>query len=335
MIKQLVALTTVLALTGASLLAPENANAEGRIRIIEQFGVAYLLLSVIRDQQLIEKHGKADGLEIEVDWTRLSGGGSVNEALLSGSVDVASAGLGPLLTVWDRTHGRQNVKAVASLGTFPSLLVSNSSRIRSIADFTDQDRIAVPAITVSIGARYLQYAAAKQWGDSEYGRLDKYTIALPHPDATTALISGGTELTAHFSMPPFQEQALAAPNIHTVLDSYDLLGPNSPILLFCTERFRNDNPRTYRAFVGALAEAAELAEHDRALAADIYIRATGAKVDREELLHVLSSPRFEFTVVPRNTYKLAEFMHRIGAIRNNPASWRDYFFDDPRIHGGS
>jgi len=39
-----------------------SAQAEGRIRIAEQFGVVYLLLNVAEDQQLIEKHAKAGGL---------------------------------------------------------------------------------------------------------------------------------------------------------------------------------------------------------------------------------------------------------------------------------
>ncbi|WRL12909.1 ABC transporter substrate-binding protein, partial [Pseudomonas aeruginosa] len=44
------------------------------------------------------------------------------------------------------------------------------------------DRIAVPAVGVSVQSRFLQYAAAKQWGDKQFDRLDKYTVALPHPD---------------------------------------------------------------------------------------------------------------------------------------------------------
>ncbi|RML43690.1 hypothetical protein ALQ95_01066 [Pseudomonas syringae pv. ribicola] len=112
------------ALLTGTLVAPASAQAEGEIRIAEQFGIVYLLLNVVRDQQLIEKHGKQDGLEIKVDWTQLSGGSAVNDALLSGSIDIAGAGVGPLLTIWDRTHGKQNVKAVASLGNFPYYLVS-------------------------------------------------------------------------------------------------------------------------------------------------------------------------------------------------------------------
>ena len=324
-----------ISLLASSFLAPNLAHAEGEIRIAEQFGIVYLLLNVVRDQQLIEKHGKEEGIDIKVDWTQLSGGAAINDALLSGSIDIAGAGVGPLLTIWDRTHGRQNIKAVASLGNFPYYLVSNNPHVKTIADITDKDRIAVPAVGVSVQSRFLQYAAAKQWGDKEFNRLDKYTLALPHPDATAALIAGGTELSGHFSNPPFQDQALKNPSVHVVLDSYDVLGPNSPTVLFATEKFRNDNPKTYKAFTEALAEAAEFAQNDKGAAADTYIRVTKANIDRAELLKIIDNPQYEFTVTPKNTYPLAEFMYRIGAIKHKPESWKDYFFQDAKPLQGS
>ncbi len=88
-----------------ALGAPLAAQAEGRIRIAEQFGVVYLLLNVAQEQKLIEKHGKAQGVDIAVEFIRLSGGSAVNDALLSGQIDIAGAGVGPLLTIWDRTLG--------------------------------------------------------------------------------------------------------------------------------------------------------------------------------------------------------------------------------------
>ncbi|UFH49468.1 ABC transporter substrate-binding protein [Pseudomonas sp. KNUC1026] len=335
MFKRIGTLAAALGLAGSTLLAPAAAQAEGQIRIAEQFGIVYLLLNVVRDQGLIEKHGKADGVDIKVDWTQLSGGSAVNDALLSGSVDIAGAGVGPLLTIWDRTHGRQNVKGVASLGNFPYLLVSNNPNVKTIADFTEKDRIAVPAVSVSVQSRFLQYAAAKEWGDDAFNRLDKYTVAVPHPDASAAIISGGTELTGHFSNPPFQEQEIAAPNVHTVLDTYDLLGPNSPTVLFATEKFREDNPKTYHAFIEALAEAADFIEHNKAQAADTYIRVTKAKISQPDLLKILENPKYQFSIDPKGTYKLAEFMYRVGAIKNKPASWQDYFFQDTRPLNGS
>ncbi|MDR0277574.1 MAG: ABC transporter substrate-binding protein [Paucimonas sp.] len=322
-------------LVTGSLVAPATAHAEGEIRIAEQFGIVYLLLNVVRDQHLIEKHGKEQGIDIKVDWTQLSGGAATNDALLSGSVDIVGAGVGPLLTIWDRTHGRQNVKAVASLGNFPYQLLSSNPNVKTIADISDKDRIALPAVGVSVQSRFLQYAAAKQWGDKEFNRLDKYTVAVPHPDATAALIAGGTELNGHFSNPPFQEQALANKDVHVVLDTYELLGPNSPTVLFATEKFRKDNPKTYKAFVDALAEAADFAQNDKAAAADTYIRVTKAKISREELLKIIDSPKYEFTVTPKNTYQLADFLYRVGAIKNKPESWKDYFFQDEKPLQGS
>ncbi|MBN9359307.1 MULTISPECIES: ABC transporter substrate-binding protein [Herbaspirillum] len=327
--------TTTLAL---SLLgAPLVARAEGQLRIAEQFGIVYLLLNVAQDQQLIEKHGKAAGVDIKVEWLKLSGGSAVNDALLSGSVDIAGAGVGPLLTIWDRTYGKQNVRGVASLGNFPYYLVSNNPKVKTIADFGDKDRIAVPAVGVSVQSRVLQLASAKLWGDAQYNKLDKVSIAVPHPDATAAIISGGTEITGHFGNPPFQEQELAGnPNAHIVLKSYDVLGgPSSATVLYATEKFRKDNPKTYGAFLGALDEAAKFISANPEKAADIYLKVNKGNTDRKLLLQIIKNPEVQFKIAPQNTYGLAEFMHRVGAIKNKPASVKDYFFDDAHVQGGS
>jgi len=334
-LRAVLALATGLGLVCSTLALP--ARAEGRIRIAEQFGVVYLLLNVAQDQKLIEKHGKQKGVDIQVEWTKLSGGASTNDALLSGSIDIAAAGVGPLLTLWDRTHGKQNVKGVASLGNFPYYLVSTNPNVKTIADFTDKDRIALPAVTVSVQARILQMAAAKQWGDKEFARLDKLTQALPHPDAAAALIAGKTEINAHFGNPPFQDQELAQnPNAHIVLNSYDVLGgPGSATVLYATEKFRNDNPKTYSAFVAALSEAAQFITSNPEAAVDAYLRVNKTNTDRKLLLSIVTNPQVQFKVAPQNTFTFAQFLHRIGAIKNQPKSWRDYFFDDPATAQGS
>lgn len=322
---------------GAGLAAASSAHAEGRLRIAQQFGIVYLLLNVAQDQQLIEQHGKKQGLDIKVEWVQLSGGAAVNDALLSGTIDIAGAGVGPLLTLWDRTRGRQEVKGVASLGNFPYYLVTNNPKVKTIADFTEADRIALPAVGVSVQSRVLQLASAKLWGDDQYNRLDRLQVAVPHPDATAAIIKGGTEITAHFGNPPFQNQSLAGnPNARIVLNSYDVLGgPSSATVLYATDKFRKENPKTYKAFVDALDEAARFVAAQPERAADIFIRVTNSKIDRALLLSIIKSPEVEFKLTPQNTYALAEFMHRVGAIKNKPASARDYFFDDPHNASGS
>jgi len=317
-------------LAAASLCAALPARAEGQLRIAEQFGIVYLLLNVAQDQGLIEKQGKAQGLDIKVEFVKLSGGAAVNEALLSGSIDVAGAGVGPLLTIWDRTAGKQNVRGIASLGNIPYYLTSINPAVKTIADFSDKDRIALPAVGVSVQSRILQLASARLWGDAQYNRLDKNQVAVPHPEATAAIIKGGTEITAHFGNPPFQEQGLAGnPAAHIVLKSYDVLGgPASATVLYATEKFRKDNPKTYKAFVDALVDAAQLVRKDPEKAADIFIRTNQSGIDRKLLLSIIKSPEVEYKLTPQNTYALADFMHRVGAIKNKPASAKDYFFDD-------
>ena len=326
-----------LALSALALSATGSAHAEGQLRIAQQFGVVYLLLNVAEDQKLIEKHAQQQGVPVKVEYVQLSGGNAVNDALLSGSIDVAGAGVGPLLTIWDRTAGRQNVKGIASLGNFPYYLVSTNPKVKTIADFSDQDRIALPAVTVSVQARILQMAAAKQWGTDQYKRLDRLTQSVPHPDATAAVIAGQTELNSHFGNPPFQEQELAGnPKAHIVLNSYDVLGgPSSSTVLYATEKWVKENPKTYRAFIDALNEAAQLVAANPELAADAYLRVTRAKTDRAFLLKVIGNPQIEFKVAPQNTLGLARFLHQTGAIRKQAASWRDYFFEHPALGAGS
>jgi NitT/TauT family transport system substrate-binding protein len=324
-------------LLSALALSTGPARAEGQLRIAQQFGVVYLLLNVAQDQKLIEKHGLAQGLPIKVEYVQLSGGNAVNDALLSGAIDVAGAGLGPLLTIWDRTAGRQNVKGIASLGNFPYYLVSTNPNVKTIADFSDKDRIALPAVTVSVQARILQMAAAKQWGTAQYNRLDRLTQSVPHPDATAAVIAGQTEINSHFGNPPFQDQELAGnPKAHIVLNSYDVLGgPNSATVLYATEKYVKENPKTYRAFIEALNEAAQIVAANPELAVDAYLRVTKAKTDRAFLLKVIKNPQIQFKVAPQNTLGLAQFLFQAGAIKKQPASWRDYFFDHPALASGS
>lgn len=56
----MMALAATLGLFGALLSG--GAQAEGKISIAQQFGIGYLILDVVRDQKLIEKHGKEQAL---------------------------------------------------------------------------------------------------------------------------------------------------------------------------------------------------------------------------------------------------------------------------------
>src|SRR6185312_17338327 len=96
--------------------------------------------------------------------------------------------------------------------------------IKTIADFTEKDKIAVPTIKVSMQSTILGIAAYKRWGDAGRGRLDPFTVAMSAPDATVALLSGAGEVNSHFSAPPYQYVAMKAAGVRAILDSTDVLG---------------------------------------------------------------------------------------------------------------
>ena len=324
------AVAALAAVAGVAFSGP--AAAEGTLRIAEQFGIGYLPLHVMRHQQLIEKHGKAQGLDIKVEWAQLSSGAAMNDALLSDSIDMASGGVGPLLTIWDRTRGNANVKAIGALNSMPLFLTTNNPNVKSIKDFTDKDKIALPAVKVSVQARTLQMAAEQAFGEGKFDVLDKVTVSLPHPDATTALLSGATEITGHLSSPPFQYQQLENPKIRKVLSSYDVLGgPHTFNLIWAKEAFKAKNPKTYAAFLAALKESMDLINKEHSLAATAYLAINRGDLDKGFVEKILKDPDIQFGVAPKNMGKYATFMNKVGAIKNKPATWKDYFFED--VHG--
>lgn len=312
------------------------AAAEGRIRIAEQFGIGYLPLHVIRHDHLIEKHGRELGFDIAVDWAQLSSGAAMNDALLSDSIDVGAGGVGPMLTIWDRTKGAANVRAIAALNDMPLFLTTNNPNVRSLKDFTDKDKIALPAVKVSVQARTLQMAAEAAFGSGKFDVLDRLTVSLSHPDAAAALLSGKTEITAHFTSPPFQYQELKDPRVHTVLSSYDVLGgPHTFNLVWAKQSFRDANPKTFQAFFAALKEAMDIINRDHAAAAAAYLAVNKGDLDKAAVEGILNDPDIRFSVAPRKIGVYAAFMHKVGAIRNLPATWKDCFFTDLDGESGS
>ncbi len=332
---------TVLGLAAALALAPvlaaAPAQAEGVLRIAQQFGTLYTPFHVMKEQGLVEKHGKALGIDIKVDWIQLSGGSAVNDALLSGNIDIASAGIGPFLTLWDKTRGTSNeVKIVGAFGAQPNYLLTNNPNVKTIKDFTEKDKIAMPVAGVSVQARILQLAAEQTFGPGNAKKLDALMVTLPHPDATAALLSGSTEITGYLSNAPFQNHALKDPKIHKVFSSYEIFGgPVTPTVAYATVKFRQDNPKTYKAFLEAFEEATKWVEQHKKEAADIYVKVEKSKLDPAFVAEVLSDPDTQYTLVPLGTLKFADFMNRIGAIKAKPTSFKDFTFEDLHSASGS
>lgn len=316
----------------ALLVSASPAAAEVReVRIARQYGLGYLPLIVAEQQHLIEKHAKAAGLgDVKVTWATLGGGSATNDALLSGSVDYVSSGVAPLVVLWAKSNGA--VKGLAALDTSPLFLNTSNPNVKSIRDFGDKDRIALPAVKVSIQAIVLQMAAAKAFGFENYARLDKLTVSMKHPDAMAALLSGRSEINGHLTSPPFMFQELDNKGVRTVLNSYDVLGgPHTFNVISTTRTFYEANPKVNRAVLAAIEEADEFIKKNRRAAAEIYIKSSGTKESPSDLLSQLNNPALGYSTTPTNISKFADFMYQTGTIKTRPKDWKDLFF--PAVHG--
>ena len=304
------------------------------IRFARQFSMGYLQFNVMEEHHLLEKHARALGIpEVKVTWATFNSPAAMNDALLSGSTDIVSGGVPGLLTIWARTNGTANpVKGVAAFSSQPILLNTRNPKINGIKDFTEKDKIAVPAVKVSVQAMMLQMAAAKQWGQANFAKLDPLTVGMSPPDATIALLSDSADIASVFSVPPFQYQQLEKPGIHTVLNSYEVFdGPHTFTVAWTSSQFRDKNPALYKALIAAFQEATEMLGKDVKPAAQYWIDNVKSKMTVEKVAEIASGKDVKWTMVPESTMKYAEFMHAVGSIKIVPANWRELFF--PEVHG--
>jgi NitT/TauT family transport system substrate-binding protein len=327
----------VAALFSALLITPAAAQIP-EIRLAKQFSMGYLQFNVMEHMGLIEKHARALGLpQVKVSWVTFNGPAAVNEALLSGSVDIASGGTPGLLVLWSRTKGTpQEVRGISAMSSQPFLLNTRNPAVKTVADFSDSDRIAVPAVKVSIQAIALQMAAAKAFGPANFAKLDSLTVSMAPPDATLAILSGAGEVNSVFSVPPFQQQQLEKPGITTVLNSYDVMdGPHSFTVAWTSAKFREQNPVLYNELMAAMAEATDRVNSDRRAAAALWIADSNSKLPLDFVERVVSGSQVRWTLVPENTLKFARFMRTTGLLKAAPESWQDYFFPEIQSAGGS
>lgn len=331
-LERLVSLCTVTMLTLLGSAGQVRAEM-GEITVAQQYGIGYLPLMVMQRDGLIEKHARAAGVgDLKVKWAKFAGSNVANDALLSGNLQFAAVGVPPLITMWAKTKGNLDVKGVAALNSMPIYLNTRDPNVKSVKDFTEKDKIALPSVKVSVQAVTVQMAAEKAFGEGNAHKLDSLTVSMAHPDGMIALTSGKGEINSHFTSPPFQYQELEKPGIHTVLNSYDVMGGATTfVVVWATSRFREANPKIYMAFLNALKESVDFVNQDKRRAAEIYVKASNSKEPVEAILKMLNDPEIEYTMTPKNVMKYADFLYKIGSIKDKPASWKDLFM--PEIHG--
>ena len=317
---------------GCTFTLPPLAVAEqSELRIAKQYGLGYLQMMVLEDKGMVEAHAKKAGLgEVKVSWSTFRSSDVMNDAIISGNVDFVSLGVPGLAVIWSKTQGTKNpVKAASGMNLLPLALMTRNPEVKALKDFGPKDKIAVPAIKVSTQAILLHMAVAKAFGENEYKKLDPITVSMRHPDALSALLSPASEITAHFASQPFLTIEAAAPGIRRLMSSTEVLGePLSFNVLATSTAFHSANPKLYKAFMSAFAEATAWINANKKEAAELYLRVSKDKSSVENILKIVDAPDTSYTLEAKGIMPVVSFMKKTGAIKIEPKSVDEMFFAD-------
>src|SRR5438067_7635259 len=218
---RLLAVVAVLAMS----VAPASAAEVSTLRVSYGYGILYLPLMVMDHEQLIEKRAKAAGLgEVKVEWKTFDGGNVINDAMLAGALDIAGIGVPGFLTLWAKAKDNPalEVRALTGMSSSSMYLMTRNPQVKTLKDFSERDRIAVPGIKTSLPAVLLHMAAAKEFGDANYAKVDPITVGLGHPEALGVMLSGKGEIDSHMASQPFSYVEEANPALHRVLNTVDV-----------------------------------------------------------------------------------------------------------------
>ena len=147
-ISALVALATVTSL-------PAQAQQASEIRLSKGYGILYLPLIIMQDQNLIEKQAAKAGLgNIKTAWFTFDGGNVINDAMIAGTLDIAGIGAPGFITLWSKGKGnpRTEVTGVSGLSATSLYLNTSNPAVKSLKDFTEKDKIALPGIKIMRGS---------------------------------------------------------------------------------------------------------------------------------------------------------------------------------------
>lgn len=297
----------ILVLLALSLMlnafAAQPAQFAGKkLRIAVQYGMQYAPVYVAQQLGLLEE--ALPGIELE--WSNFAGGSALNEALISGALDVAFMGIPPALIAIDKGV---DYRIAWGICVPPAeVLVTEASGIKTLKDIKVTDKIAVPGVG-SIQHIMLAIAAQKQLGNAN--ALDNSILAMANPDAYASLISG-TDIVGHFaSMPYIDLEAKAGMN--SILTAEDALGSGASIICVTTPKIAND-PDLYPALRDALAKSIALINAKDEAA--VKIIAEKEKIIPEAAVAYLDWPGTLYAMEVYSISALGQFMSEAGYIKN-------------------
>ena len=324
-----------IALVGAlALLSPAVSAEMTEINVAQQYGISYLPLMLMEEHKLIEKHAKAAGVDVKVGWAKFAGRQRDERRVAVEQPAVRVRRRGAVVTLWARTKGNLDVKAVAAINSMPLYLNTRNPNVKTIKDFTEKDENRAagrqgvdPGRHAADGRR----KGVRRGPAGETRRADRDDVLPGRADGAAFRAS---EITAHFSSPPFQYQQLATPghphgaellrrarragNVQRGVDDVEVPQRKSEAL----RRLRQGAGRSHGPI-----------NRDKKAAAEAYLRISKDKDTVNNILAMLNDPAIVYTTTPQNVMKYVDFMAKTGSIKVKPDSWKDLFF--PNIHGAA
>lgn len=320
----------------AALLSGVAQAQVKEVNIASQYGLAYLPIMIMKDQKLFEAELASKGLnDVTANYVTFPTGAAMNDAVISGSAHFAVSGIPAFATIWSKTLDTKNaVRAAAAVMSEPLVLTTRDPNIKSIEDYKEGNKIALGGVKVAIQAVTLQMAVAAKYGIENFDKLDSLTTTLSQGDGMVAILSG-TEIDSHFTSAPFHLLELQRPEIRQVLNSYDVVGKHhTSVLLWSGVAFHDENPQVFDAFMSAFYAAQAIIRDNPDKAADIYLRVSNEKVDKEFIAGILKDSDFVYSDKPVLMQKYLDFMHQIKSLKQE-AKWSDLFFEEEAQRGGS
>ncbi|HYE81534.1 MAG TPA: ABC transporter substrate-binding protein [Clostridia bacterium] len=296
--------------------AKDTNTAVSRINIAEQYGLAYAPLQIARELKLIEKNLPG----VQVGWKQLGNTAAIREAMLANEVDAGFMAIPPFLIGWDKG---MDWKIACGLSSSPVGLVTNKEEKKSIKDFTDKDRIALPQ-PGSVQHILLSMACERELGDAK--KLNDLLVTLAHPDGMNALLSK-QDITAHFTAPPYLLKELETPGMHEILNGRQAAGEAFTFIVgVTTKEFHDSSPKEYEAFLNAMDEAMEFMRNNREEA--LRILSKQYEMSIEEVEKNLDMEGTEYSISVKGIDAFAGFMERNGYISKAPENAEEILWED-------
>jgi NitT/TauT family transport system substrate-binding protein len=297
---------------------PAAPNAEKKISIAYQYGLAYAPAVIAKEQGLIEKYYKeAAGEAIKVEWVQMASGANINTGITSGNIDVGFMGIAPAVTGISKGL---NYKIFTNLSGQEHGMMSNDPAIKSVKDLIGtKKQIAL----VNIGSiQHIILAKALADNGMDAHALDSNLVAMKHPDGMAALESGS--LPCHLTSSPYIFMEHKNSKLHEIPEVKKAWTVKDSFIVGVASKRLHDDAKLYGAVCKAIAEGVNFVNNKSQKCAELMAKYDKNPVD-VELQYIKNG---NYSVKTSNLLVMAKFMAANKFIKDAPKDFRTLTYDN-------